>query len=790
MNKEEIVKLIEIKELQLKEITKQLTKEIDNLKCELQKTTKEDTKTSLTPAEKIDLYMEYFRGRDDVYPYLSIDKYNSSKKYYIPSCSNEWKKGVCNKTIGKSCKSCQYRENKPLTREIIKNHIYNNKTIGIYPMLDDETCYFLAFDFDDKKNENSIKNDVLAFASICDKYDIPIGIERSRSGHGIHVWIFFEKNIKAQTARKLGSLLLSKTMDVRDCLKISSFDRMFPNQDFLPKGGYGNLIALPFQTEPARCGNSIFIDRNFIQIQGNQFEYLKTIRKLNPDEIFEKIKILANETVDISNQNLDLKNEVKSKKKIDAKFPSEINVVLNDMVYIDKENLNAEVKNIFKRLATFANPEFYKKQAMRMSVYNVPMIIDCSKEDEKHLKLPRGTYEYLESLCKTHNVKINKTDKRYKGKKIKVSFRGKLREEQQIALDSIIKYNNGILCAPTGFGKTIIGCKIIESKKVNTLILVNKLQLLNQWKERIKEFLDIEEVGEISSKKKNITNTIDVASIKSLWNNGKVLDIAKNYGMIIIDECHHTSAYTFEQTINNGNSKYIYGISATPTREDGHTPIIKMQCGDIRYEVDTLLYNKNLNIPMNVIVRHSHLNFIDPQINNYELNEINDLIAKDIIRSEIIITDIKREFEKGKNVLVLTERLEHLDYIYNRLIKYTNKIFKYYGGIGKKKLKEYKELENNINLNGENKIIISTGSYIGEGFDDSKLDVLFLTMPISGETRVTQYAGRLHRKDENKKEILIYDYVDNNFSKTRNMFLKRKKTYEKMGYDIITQSNE
>lgn len=413
------------------------------------------------------------------------------------------------------------------------------------------------------------------------------------------------------------------------------------------------------------------------------------------------------------------------------------------------------------------------------------MIIDCSNEDDKYIKLPRRTYEYLESLCKTNNIKINKTDKWFKGKKINITFNGKLREEQQKALENLLKYDNGILCVPTGFGKTVIGCKLIEEKNVNTLVLVNKIQLLNQWKDRIKEFLSIEEVGEISSKKKKITNIIDVASIKSLWNNGDVLDITKNYEMIIIGECHHTAAYTFEQAINTGNAKYVYGISATPERKNGHTPIIKMQCGDIRYKVDSQKFNKELNIPMKVIVKSSHLNFTNPNINNYELNEINDLISKDVLRSENIIKDIKKEYKKGKNILVLTERLTLMNYIYDKLSTYTKNTFKYYGGIGKKVLKNYEENINKINDNNENKIIVATGSYIGEGFDDSKLDTLFLTMPISGQTRVTQYAGRLHRKDDNKKEILIYDYVDDNFPKPRNMFLKRKKTYEKLGYEIV-----
>ena len=784
MDDKEILNLINIKESEIK----RLQNEVDLLRKQLNASKENDIQQALTREEKVKIFMNYFKGRDDVYPYLSIDKNNPNVKYYIPACANEWKNGVCNKTMGKKCRNCQYRENKPLSKDIIYKHMYENNPIGIYPLLENDTCYFLSLDFDNKNTNNDIKSDVLAFANICDKYKIPIAIERSRSGKGIHIWIFFDKNIKAITARKLGSLLLSKTMEISN-LSISSFDRMFPNQDTLPKGGYGNLIALPFQNEPSKYGNTLFVDRNFIQIK-NQIQHLNSIHKLTEEEVFEKIEKLSNETIDIGHEIIDMKKEVITKSRNNIEYPKSIKVTLNDMVYIDKANLDSIVKNSFRRLATFANPEFYQKQKLRMSVYNIPMVIDCSKEDDKYLKLPRGTYEYLESLCKTNNIKIVKVDKRFKGKKINVVFNGELRDEQQKALDNLLKYENGILCAPTGFGKTVIGCKIIEERNVNTLILVNKIQLLNQWKDRIKKFLNIETIGEISSKKKNITNIIDVASIKSLWNNGDVLDIAKNYGMIIIDECHHTAAYTFEQAINTGNAKYVYGISATPERENGHTPIIKMQCGDIRYKVDSLKFNKELNIPMKVIVKKSHLNFTDQNIDNYELNEINDLIAKDVLRSENIIKDIKEEYKKGKNILVLTERLKLMDYIYDKLSKDTNNIFKYYGGIGKKALKSYEKHANQINEEGENKIIVATGSYIGEGFDDSKLDVLFLTMPISGQTRVTQYAGRLHRKDDNKKEILIYDYVDDNFSKTRNMFLKRKKTYEKLGYEIVDENEQ
>ena len=779
MQRNEIIEVINQKTLEAKKIIN----EINDLK-KLLSNYDNQHKTNFTNEEKINIFMDYFKGRDSIYPYLSIDKKDPSKKYYIPKCANEWNKNVCNKTMGKKCKDCQYWVDKPIDKEVIRNHLFNSNPIGIYPMLEDETCYFLAFDFDDKKNENDIKEDVLAFAGICDKYNVPISIERSRSGHGIHVWIFFENNIKALTARKMGSLLLSKTMEIRDNLKIDSFDRMFPNQDTMPKGGYGNLIALPFQNEPMKYNNTAFLDRNFIAYD-DQYNYLSKVKKMSYDEVFSVIRILSENTIDISNEYVELKKEIKNKQKNNFDFPKNIDVTLDNMVYIDKANLSAAVKNCFRRLATFANPEFFKKQRMRMSVHNIPMVIDCSKEDDKYLMIPRGKFEYLCDLCNQNNIKMNIIDRRNEGQKLNIKFNGKLREEQRLALKEMLKYENGILEAPTGFGKTVICCKLIEEKNVNTLIVTFNLSLLNQWKERLKEFLNIEEVGQIGDNKNTLTNTIDVASIKTIYNDGKFSDIVKNYGMIIIDECHHSSAYTYEAALNMMNAKYVYGVSATPEKENGHTPIIKMQCGDIRYKVDMKEYNKKLNLSMKVYSKSVHLNFVNKNVMDYKINEIYDLISKDVIRNEVVIKDVEKEYKNGKNVLVLTERIDHLEYLYEKLLKVTNNIIVYRGGLGKKVLKKYDELNTTIKEKNENKIIIATSSCIGEGFDDSTLEVLFLTMPISSVNRIVQYTGRLHRKNEKKKEIIVYDYVDDNFSMIRNMFLKRKKAYEKVGYEII-----
>jgi superfamily II DNA or RNA helicase len=371
---------------------------------------------------------------------------------------------------------------------------------------------------------------------------------------------------------------------------------------------------------------------------------LKNIRKINFFELENYIHILSNDTIDVSQEDLNIKEEVENKNKNKFDFPKEVNVILEDMVYIDKNNLSGGVKHAFKRLASFANPEFFKKQRLRMSVYNIPMVIDCSKDDDKYIKLPRGTYEYLKTMCDNNDVKINLLDRRNKGNQIDVKFNGTLRDNQEQALNELTDYDTGILEAPTGFGKTVIATALIAKKKVNTLVIVEKLTLLRQWQSSLKKFLNLDEVGIIGGGKNIITNIVDVASIKSLWNKGNINQLVKNYGLVIMDECHHTSAYTYENALNAVNAKCIYGLSATPTKENGHTPIIKMQCGEIRHKIDFKEFNKELGLPMKVIIRNNELKFVNLLIKDYTLNEINDLIAKDVIRTEKIIKDIEKSF--------------------------------------------------------------------------------------------------------------------------------------------------
>lgn len=754
--------------------------------------------------EKLKLYMSLFKGREDVYAKRWESR--EGKKGYTPVCANEWKQELCNKKLVK-CDKCKHRRLIPLDTKVIEKHLRGmdklaRDVIGLFPLLEDDTCHLLVVDFDKKEWEK----DVSAFRLSCSEQGLEVAVEKSRSGNGAHVWLFFDTNIPAKTARKLGNLLLTNAMNKRHEIGFESYDRLFPNQDTMPKGGFGNLIALPLQGNARKNGNSIFVDCNFIPYE-DQWKYLSQLKKLTVQQVEEHINRLEKLLETTAESKLSTENdqdEWKTLKTIELAvndFPQEVKVVKSSMLYVDKVGISARALNQFKRIASFNNPDFFKTQAVRMPTYDKPRVICGFDETEDALVLPRGCEENLLDMLRQKNIKVTVQDKRNSGRSIDVIFNGKLRDEQIPAASELLKYDNGVLAATTAFGKTVIGAHLIATRRVNTLILVHNKQLLQQWKERLEEFLIINEevpkdpndkrrrkarsiIGEIGGGKNRAHGIIDVAIIQSMIKKEEMKELIKTYGMIIVDECHHVSAFSFEQVIKGAMAKYVYGLTATPTRQDGHHPIIFMQCGPIRYRVDAKKQAKERPFNHYLIPRFTSFKMDQELVGErYGINTIYKALCESELRNSLILGDVVKALEKGRTPIVISERTEHVQYLAEKLNDRCKNVIVLTGGL---KARERNEMSVKLQSIPEDEelVIVATGKYIGEGFDFPRLDTLFLAMPIAWKGTLAQYTGRLHRNYESKQDVLVYDYVDIHVGTLEKMYHKRVKGYASIGYTV------
>ncbi len=750
--------------------------------------------------EKIALFMSRFKGRSDVY----AKKWQNKKGFtgYSPVCLNEWTPGICHKPKTK-CSRCGNQSYGILDQSIIEKHLRGLAVIGVYPMTLDETCYFLAIDFD----KEGWKKDISVIRNSCSELEIPIAIERSQSGNGCHAWFFFEQNVSAVEARKFGTSLLTHSMDRRHEISFKSYDRLFPNQDTMPKGGFGNLIALPFQKMVRDKGNSVFIDENFEPYQ-DQWQFLSDIPRLNEKDLtsFTSKLTRGNDLGMLKEEALESKPWVRQSIEVKQHdFPQAVKIVKSGMLYVEKEGLSQKALNTLKRFAAFKNPEFYKAQAMRLSTFGKPRVISCSDDYETHLALPPGCEEDIRSFFKENHVSIIQENESNPGKMIKVEFRGVLRDEQQQALDALTAHENGVLSATTAFGKTVIGAKLISIKKVNTLVLVHRQQLLTQWRERLEQFLIINEplpkpprrrgrqieqaiIGHMAAGKDRLSSIIDVAIMQSMISGGDVKEAIKNYGMILVDECHHLPAVTFEQILKKAAAKYIYGLTATPARPDGHHPIIFFYCGPIRFSVDAK--KQALKRPFDHYLVPRFTSFkIQPDEDGKELSfqEIKTCLVSDEIRNQLIMDDVLECYEKGRTSLILTGRVAHVEELGKKLQEKIPNVICLTGGMGAKKTAHLMEKLGAIE-DREPFVLVATGSYMGEGFDEPRLDTLFLVMPIAWRGTLQQYAGRLHRLCKDKKDVQVYDYVDLHVKMLEKMYGKRLKGYASIGYKAKTST--
>lgn len=766
------------------------------------------------------MFYSRFWGRQDVYAKRNEKKDTGEASYYT-QCHNFWKE-VCPKKYKQkiNCKDCKYQLYKQLTKEDILAHLRGklqnaSDVIGVYPLLTNGTCRFLVYDFDNHEKGAEKKDfaneddawieEVEAMRKICVLNGIDPLVERSRSGRGAHIWIFFDKPISAALVRRFGTALLDRGAEQVNLKSFKYYDRMLPAQDTIQEGGLGNLIALPLQGKALKDGNSAFVDSNW-NAYPNQWEILWSKPKLSKEFVETKIRewMSSIEDMEITEENGDREKPwEKNRKFSNADVDGKMHITLSNGIYVDNTNLKPALQNKIRRMAAISNPIYYKNQALGTSNYETSRWIYLGRDHlSGYIEIPRGLYGTLIDNIEKAKIQYEIDDERQKGRTIDVTFKGELFEEQKTAMNEMLQFDNGILHAATAFGKTVVCSAIIAEKKVNTLIILESSALMEQWKESLEKFLDINEelpkyktktgrikvrkevVGKLQGAHDSMAGIIDIAMAGSLCKKGEFHNLLDQYGMVLVDECHHAASDTISNVLKEVKAKYVYGVTATPKRGDGLEKINYMLIGPIRHSytakekakaqgIGHLVYPRftPIVVPRGVIKEKMHP------------NEAYDIIRDNEIRDDLIVEDIKECVSAGHTPVVLFRYKEHSKKLYERLRDYADHVFLLTGNNSKKEHKKILEQLCQVDSK-ESIILIATGSLIGEGFDFPRLDTLFMATPVSFESIVTQYAGRLNRDYEGKENVIVYDYVDSHIPMFDNMYSKRLKAYKQIGYEV------
>ena len=761
-----------------------------------------------------DFFMMFCRGRKDVYD-LRYTNPKTGKNGYYSQCFNRWDRGChIQKKDGVRCKDCELRAYKPVTLPLIKAHMNGtdpngNDVVAIYPMLENNLCQLLVFDFDNHAKgaeqedyaniDDGWKEEINALRRICKNLDVDAVVERSRSGRGAHLWIFFKEMVPARLARRFGFALLEKGAESVNLKSFKYYDRMIPTQDALPEGGLGNVIALPLQGMALKSGNSAFIDENWNAYE-DQLNVLAGTRRLTRQGIEDYLSLWYSTGSTSEDNGTDAPWDKNS--EIEAgSVKGVVRIVLADRIYIDSTGMSNKTKRQLRRMATFSNKQYFQNQAMDMPNYDESRFIYLGSDEGKYIVLPRGLREEILKKFDNAGISYKIEDKRTKGQELNISFRGELRESQIPAVETMLENETGILHAATAFGKTVVCCDMIARRGISTLILVDRADLMNQWIKRLEEFLDIDEelpeyqtktgrtrkrkslIGNLQGAHDTLTGIVDVAMIRSLKKKDGFHPKLKEYAQVYFDECHHAASDSAIEVLQEINAKYVYGVTATPKRGDGKEKINEFLLGPIRYRFTAKDRAEEQNINHLVYPRFTrtvkphHLSKTPYGNDAYELIKNND------VRDEQIIRDVADCVQAGRTPVVLTKYVDHAKKLSERLKTYADRLILLTGANGTKARRAQVEELNKVD-NSDSLILVGTGSLLGEGFDFPRLDTLFMATPVSGENVVEQYVGRLNRDYDGKENVIVYDYVDSHIPKFDKMYSARMKAYKKIGYEL------
>ncbi len=768
--------------------------------------------------DMVNKYFAMFWGRTDVYAK------RGTKGGYFPQCNNRWNNRICPKQRGEkiNCETCEHTEWTKLEPKKIMEHLLGYRedgadVLGIYPLLADGTCRFLVFDFDNHEKgaestdfantDDEWHDEVDALRLICERNGVTPLVERSRSGRGAHVWIFFRKPIAASLARNFGFLLLDKGSASINLKFFHYYDRMYPSQDVASR--IGNLIALPLQGQALKNGNSAFVDKNWNAYPDQWNILLNHTKKLSIEEIEKCMAKWQAELAEKAGTPVSLsdRNRPKPWKKKDGFVKSDVvgklHIVLGDGIYVDTLNLMPRLQNQVRSMAAFDNPVFYKNKRLGYSNYYNFSAVYMGKDTEGYICIPRGLYDNLIASCKEAGIEYEVTDHREKGKPIRVSFKGDLKTQQDLAAQRLMAFDNGVLSAATAFGKTVVCSYLIAQRKVNTLILLHSKDLLEQWVEELDKFLTINEeppvyktksgrekrrnsaLGILHGSRNTLTGLIDVAMVGSVYSKGQFNEFINSYGMVLMDECHHCGSNMSVEVMKKVNARYVYGVSATPKRGDELEKVIYMLIGPVRHSYTAKERAAEQGIGHYVYPRYTRV--VDTEESKGDINGAYSLISSNAARNEMILEDTRKCVKEGRTPVILTKYKEQAKYLYNHLQKNADYVFLLYGDNSDKENLDVRRSLKEVSVN-KSLILVATGQKIGEGFDYPKLDTLMLAAPVSFSGRLEQYIGRLNRDYTGKEEVVVYDYVDSHIRILDNMYAKRLRTYKRTGFQVITNS--